>query len=217
MNVNMNLLNMDKNRMKSIISFIQISEKLKTISRSVDLSNLKRKESSAEHSWHLAIFVMLLQKELPPQLNLETTMKMVLIKDLVKVYAGDTPVMETILSFSDNEIIFNEKMVKDKKTKEKESADKLFEILPIDLKEEFHGLWNEFEERKTIEAKFAKAVDKLHVLLQNSVSQGMDYKEYKSTYDGELLLILKYVEEFPVLKEIAISLLDDAKSNGWLL
>ena len=196
---------------------MQISEKLKTISRSVDLSNLKRKESSAEHSWHLAIFVMLLQKELPPQLNLETTIKMVLIKDLVKVYAGDTPVMETILSISDNEIIFNEKIIKEKKTKEKESADKLFEILPIDLKEEFHRLWNEFEERKTIEAKFAKAVDKLHVLLQNSVSQGMDYKEYKSTYDGELLLILKYVEEFPVLKEIAISLLDDAKSNGWLL
>jgi putative hydrolases of HD superfamily len=190
---------------------MQEIEKLKMVYRSVYLSNLERKESSAEHSWHLAIFLILLQKEIPSDLNLEKTLKMVLIHDLVEVYAGDTPVMDTIAGYTyDNKIVFDKQKIYEKKEKEFQSATKLFKILPEDLKEEFHILWNEYEERKTVEAKFAKAIDKIQVLLQNSVSQGLDYKEYNSTYSGEINLISKYIDEFPILKEISIGLLDDA-------
>ena len=141
---------------------------------------------------------------------------MVLVHDLVEVYAGDTKLMENLAVYSDDKVVFDAEKEKIQEEKERNAADKLFNILSEDLRAEFRGLWEEFEERKTLEAKVAKALDKLHVLFQNNCSNGMDFKNYKCTYLGEKQLISSYIEEFPFLQEICKKLLDEAKEKGWL-
>ena len=60
-------------------------------------------------------------------------------------------------------------------------------------------MWTEFEEKSTDEAKIAKAIDKLHPLVQNSVSDGSDYKAFSATYKGEKMLLAKYAHIHPVI------------------
>jgi len=193
---------------------MQETEKLKRVYRCVDISDLNRKESSAEHSWHLGIFLMLLNKDVPKELDLHKTLKMLLIHDLVEIYAGDTKLIETLTVYSGESIVYDINKVNIKKEKEKKAANLLFGMLPDDLKQEFMELWEEFEERTTVEAKICKALDKIHNILQNTVSNGTDFKEYKSTFEAEKKLIEPYVVEFPVLQNIVDLLLEEAKGNN---
>src|SRR3989338_476599 len=77
-------------RDSKILSFLKEIEKFKLIERRVYCSDLKRKESDAEHSWHLAMFIILFEKDIAKNLDIAKMLKMALIHDLVEIYAGDT-------------------------------------------------------------------------------------------------------------------------------
>jgi putative hydrolase of HD superfamily len=194
---------MDAQRLKAIIDFMQVTERMKSIYRTVQISTLDRGESDAEHSWHMALFLMLLEHDLPQDIDKLKLYKILLIHDLVEVYAGDTAVYDDVGR-------------KDKIEREAKAAEKLFGQLPDDLKKEFFDLCNEFEEMKTVEAKIAKAIDKLHPLLQNLSSEGTDYKKFGATYEGEKGRIEKYIDFDETLKQISDSLLEQAKERGYI-
>lgn len=158
---------MNSKRIDKLIKFLKEVEKLKFIERKVYLSDQKSNENDAEHSWHVAMFVMIFEKEFP-DLNVKKMLKMALIHDLVEIYAGDT-------------FTFDKEGRKTKKERECKAAKKLFGMLPPDLKKEFFSLMEEFEERKTREAVFTQSFDKLLPIVQNILSKGKAWKEYHVT------------------------------------
>lgn len=164
---------------------------------------------------------MLLGNKMPAELDLFRTLKMLLVHDLVEVYAGDTRLYDTLVRI-DGELVYDATKIANKMEREASAASKLFSILPQDLYDEFHGLFSEFEQVMTLEAKIAKVLDKIHPLLQSSVTDGKDYKECQSTYSGEMQLVKKHIDRLPeecqpIFISMVRQLLDDAQKRGWLV
>ncbi|MFH8587926.1 HD domain-containing protein [Streptomyces celluloflavus] len=146
-------------RLARQIAFIAETDRLKAVLRLSPLLSANRRENDAEHSWHLALMVLVLAEYANEPVEVERTLKLVLVHDLVEIYAGDT-------------CLFDDAARKDQAQREGAAAKRLFALLPPDQEAEFHGLWNEFEERRTPEARFAKAMDRLQPLLLNAGNHG---------------------------------------------
>ncbi len=159
-------------RLSKLVRFLKEIEKLKLVQRRVMVSSKKRWESSAEHSWDLAMWVWILSPDLPKGLDLLRTLKLVLMHDLVEIYAGDT-------------FFFDHAARKTKKAREDKAAKKLFKQAPPELKKELEKLWLEFESGRTKEAKVAKSVDRLQPILQNILTGGVSWK--KNHITGEFI------------------------------
>ena len=153
------------NRLKQQLEFIREIDKVKNIFRQTYLIDGNRKENDAEHSWHIAIMAVLLP-EYVPDANLVNVMTMVLIHDLVEIDAGDT-------------YAYDEDGKKTKRAREVACADRLFKLLPEDQKERFRGLWEEFEEYETVDAKYAHLLDNLQPILLNDGSGGKSWKQHE--------------------------------------
>lgn len=137
----------------AIHEFIKTLEGLKKLLRHSWLSD-GRRESVAEHTWRMAMMAMTLADVMEEKIDLAKVVKMVLVHDVAEILAGD------VVWFKDT--------VKEKYQKEKAALEKLTQELPNKLSTEFTQLWQEFEERKTYDAKFAVALDKLEVLIQHN-------------------------------------------------
>jgi putative hydrolase of HD superfamily len=142
------------NRFNKKLSFIIEIDKLKMIDRRSLLRDKSRSENSAEHSWHLALMVVLLIEYAHPETNLLEAVKMALIHDVIEIYAGDT-------------FCFDPKANTDRIERELEAALRIFDLLPDDQNKELLSLWQEFESCETPTAKFVVALDRLQPFLQS--------------------------------------------------
>ena len=118
-------------RLKKQMDFLLEVDKLKFINRQTYLSDGKRKENDAEHSWHLALMAVLLAEYSNEQVDLAKVMTMVLIHDIVEIDAGDT-------------YAYDAEGNKSKRQREEKAADRLFGMLPEDQGRKFRQLWEEF-------------------------------------------------------------------------
>jgi putative hydrolase of HD superfamily len=142
---------------KGLLHFFNECEKLKTELRHSWTSNVERQESVAEHTWMMCLLAITLHAKLSIKVNLLKTLKMIIVHDLVEVYAGDIPAFEKS-ERKDN-----------KYESEKKAFNKLLGYLPSKkLADEYMNLWEEFEECKTPEAQFAVALDKAEVIIQHN-------------------------------------------------
>lgn len=175
-----------KSRLKQQFEFILEIDKEKEIERQTPLADGSRKENDAEHAWHMAIMVMLLSEYANESIDVLRTIEMLLIHDLVEVYSGDT-------------YAYDEEGKKTQKMREEAAAQKLYRLLPQDQGEQLYQLWEEFEEEKTNEAKFARTMDNLQPMMLNAASNGISWKEHEvklsqilkrneKTQDGSLVL-----------------------------
>ncbi|UTC65454.1 HD domain-containing protein [Treponema sp. OMZ 788] len=177
---------MSVSRLEKQMGFIFELEKLKTVYRQNGIIGGLRQENSAEHSWHIAVMALLLAEYCKEKIDLLHTLKMLLIHDIVEVYAGDT-------------FLYDTQKREEAKTDEKIAADKIFSLLPDDQKEDFMNTWLEFEERKTPEAQYAAVLDNLQPLLNHyytnnrniikknlKKSQIIDKKEFIKDFSEEL-------------------------------
>ena len=152
------------------IEFIREIDKLKYIQRKTRLFNSDRNENDAEHSWHLAIMAIILAEHSNVPIDVLKVVKMLLIHDLVEIDAGDTFIYDTQKSH-------------DNTAQERVAAERIFGLLPLDQAYELLAIWEEFEERKTDEAKFARAMDRLEPLLQNISNNGGTWREFEIGFD----------------------------------
>ena len=152
-------------RIEKQFEFLKEIDKEKNIFRQTYLADGKRKENDAEHAWHMALFVMVLSEYANEDIDVLKTMKIVLIHDLIEIYAGDT-------------YAYDSKGNESKRERELAAADRLFNILPEDQAEEFRALWDEFEENITPEARFANTMDKIQPLMLNNASEGRSWEEH---------------------------------------
>jgi len=91
-----------------------------------------RRENTAEHSWHLAMFAMILAEHANESVDLLHVLTLCLVHDIVEIDAGDTFAYDTT-AYSD------------KDEREQRAADRLFGLLPADQHARFRALWEEYE------------------------------------------------------------------------
>ncbi len=151
--------------MDAQLAFLHEADKLKSIVRHSRVSFADRRENDAEHSWHLALAVMILADHAEPGLDLLRTLQMVLIHDLVEIDAGDT------IAYADDAAKAAQA------AREAAAAERLFGILPEAQGRALRGLFDEFEQRQTREARFARALDRVQPILQNVHSGGVAWRE----------------------------------------
>jgi len=176
-------------RLLKILRFVEEIEKLKHIERVNTLSDRSRRESDAEHSWHLAMIVLLLKDELGVEFNLEKAIKIALIHDLVEIYTGDTWPS-------------NEKEKKEKKERERRASKKLFRKLPSDLKKEIEGYWEDYENIKSKESKIVKGLDKIVYPMHYFMSGKIVWHREQSTNDERRRYGRPHVKHNKVLSDI---------------
>lgn len=185
------------------INFIKEIDKLKYIQRKTKLINSNRPENDAEHSWHLAVMAIVLSAHANSTVDILKVVKMVLIHDIVEIDAGDTFIYDTQKDHTNT-------------AEEFEAAKRIFGLLPADQAAHFIAIWEEFEEGKTAEAKFARTMDRLEPLLQNASNQGGTWSEYQVPYQKvyEKKKIMKEGSE--TIWEYAEQLLNESVAKGIL-
>lgn len=151
------------------IEFIKEIDKIKYIQRRTKLFNSDRNENDAEHSWHLAMMAIVLSQYSDAEIDLLKVIKMVLMHDIVEIDAGDT-------------FIYDQNKNHDNTEEELKAAKRIFGLLPEKQAAEFIEIWKEFETGTSNEAKFAKALDRLEPLLQNTSNNGGTWKEFGVKY-----------------------------------
>jgi putative hydrolases of HD superfamily len=166
----------DINVFSNIIKFIDIFN-IKFIFRSIDLMK-HRKESVADHTWRLALLIILTQPYLDQKINFEKAIKMAIIHDLAEAMIGDTPIIT----------LLKDKQNFDKKAAEESAIFHSFkELLGEDLGEEILNLWLEFEQNESYEANLVNALDKLEAQLQQNQLGDTTWKELEKIGKLELL------------------------------
>lgn len=155
----------DPSRFNRQIEFILEVDKLKHTLRKTILMDRSRRENSAEHSWHIALAILVLSEYADDKdIDLYRVMKMLLIHDLVEIDAGDT-------------YCYDDEGRKDQRLREEKAAERIFKLLPADQSKAFRDLWNEFEARATPESRFANALDRIQPFLHNYFTQGQIWQE----------------------------------------
>ncbi len=139
-----------------IIDTLMTAENLKTEMRHSWLSD-GRQESVAEHSWRLALMVMLLHDRLDQSVDLTKCLQLAVLHDLGEAKAGDVPVFD-VLTAEDKQAKFDA---------EEQGMIEICAKLGSEKGPQFMALWEEYEGCETYEAKFVKALDKLEVHLQH--------------------------------------------------
>ena len=155
-------------RLQKQLDFILEIDKEKNIFRQTHLSGHGRNENDAEHAWHMAIMAYLLQEYSNEKIDVARVMLMCLIHDVVEIDAGDT-------------YAYDVEGLKTQKAREEAAKERLYSMLPEDQKADLTAIFDEFEERKTPEAKFARALDNLQPLLLNNSNDGGDWRNHDVT------------------------------------
>jgi len=156
------------NRDQQQIAFILEIDRLKTIFRRSYLTDCSRFENDAEHSWYFALIALVLREHAPHDVDIFRVMKMALIHDIVEIDAGDV-------------ILYDEEARKNQVAKEEAAAERIFGILPPDQGVELFSLWREFEEGATVDARYARAVDRFSSIILNYATGGRSWMEHGIT------------------------------------
>ena len=154
---------LEADRLNSQMAFLAEIDALKKVVRQSLIIDRSRRENSAEHSWHLAMFALVLANG-NGTLDAGKIITMLLIHDIVEIDVGDAPI------HGDHDQAAVE-------LREKAAAVRLFGILPEDQGERLLLMWREFEAAETPEARFAKALDRLQPLLLNTLTGGGTWTE----------------------------------------
>ena len=192
-------------RLGEQIRFITEIDRLKSVLRQTMLAGPGRRENSAEHSWHLAVMALTLAEHAPPGSDIGRVTAMVLVHDLVEIDAGDLFVYADAAQQARQE------------EAERAAADRIFALLPDDQAGRLRGLWDEFEERRTPEARFARALDRLQPMLENFQAGGGTWQERGITADQVLTRVVPLIEDgSPALGRYARDLVQRAVRDGLL-
>ncbi|MFQ3264866.1 MAG: putative hydrolase of HD superfamily [Colwellia sp.] len=187
------------------LDFIIELDKLKGIYRQALVkSDKNRFENSAEHSWHISLTAQILQEYAVEKVNISRVMSMLLIHDIVEIDAGD------MFAFSD------QKDLTEQEEKEIAAASRIFGLLPEKQFQHYKVLWLEFENAETIDARFAKAIDRILPLLQNMRNKGGSWARHNIA-KSQVMERNKYLEGLaPQLWAYVCKQIDLAVTKGWL-
>lgn len=190
-------------RLKKQIEFLVEIDKMKNIYRQTLVLHEDRPENDAEHSWHLAMLVMILSEYSNQPIDVLHVIKMVLIHDIVEIDAGDT-------------YCYDVEGNKSKAEREEKASKRLFGMLPDDQRQELYSLWREFEEKSTPESKFANVVDRIQPITLNYRKGGISWIKHGVKAQQVLDRNSHVADGSTELWEYVQYIIDDAVKNGML-
>ncbi|WP_374373712.1 HD family hydrolase [Tabrizicola sp.] len=161
-------------RLERQFAFLNEADRLKSILRATTLVDGSRPENSGEHSWHLALYALVLADQAAPGVSIDRVIRMLLIHDLVEIDVGDVPI------HSQNGTAHSSLATQ---AAEAKAADRIFGLLPGDLATDLRALWEEFEAADSPDARFAKSLDRVQPVMANLMSGGGTWKTYDVTFD----------------------------------
>lgn len=160
-------------RLDAQFAFLNEADRLKSVLRATTLCDGSRRENTGEHSWHVALYALILADQAGPEVDINRVIKMLLLHDLVEIDVGDVPI------HSGNGQAHNSIATQ---TAESDAADRIFSLLPADQALSLRALWDEFEAATTPDALFAKSLDRVQPVMANLQSDGGSWREYNVTY-----------------------------------
>ena len=143
-------------RLDAQFAFLNEADRLKSVLRATTLVDGSRRENSGEHSWHLALYAMVLADQAASGVDINRVIRMLVLHDLVEIDVGDVPIHS-----ADGQAHGSAAT----QAAEARAADRIFGLLPSDLAADLHALWAEFEAGLTPDALFAKALDRVQPVM----------------------------------------------------
>ena len=191
-------------KLRGQLQFLSEADKMKNIFRQTRVADRSRQENDAEHSWHFALTAMTLFEYCEIEgVNIDRVIKMALVHDLVEIYAGDT-------------FAYDAKGNESKEAREKESADKLFSLLPNEQAAEYRFLWEEFDLMQTPDAIYASAIDRLQSLHNNHLSGGYTWEKHDVTADKIYKRMTPVKIALPKLWEYVENTVNEGLEKGYI-
>ncbi|MEO1257206.1 MAG: HD domain-containing protein [Bacteroidota bacterium] len=189
---------------RTILEVLSLAEKLKFELRHSWLSN-GRQESVAEHTWRMSLMALLLEPYLDQPVDMLRLLKMIIIHDLVEAEAGDIPVFHTLNS---------EEVRQQKSMNEQRAIEHIREQLGEPTGPEFYDLWQEFEHKKSYEAKVANAIDKLEVQIQHNEADFSTWLDIENELVYTMDPHVAFDKNLKVFKEIIVEDAELKMKNG---
>lgn len=178
-------------------------DQLKRVLRQTQIMGGSRQENSAEHSWQLAVMAVVLAEHANEPVDPFHVVTMLLVHDLIEIDAGDT------WSFDTNGYL-------DKEDREHKAADRIFALLPEDQAVRLRVLWDEFEEMKTPESRFANALDRLMPMLHNFHNGGGTWLRAGVTLEKILARQSAIAKGSTLLGDYSLDLVEQGRKLGWI-
>nr|MCR4721929.1 HD domain-containing protein [Lachnospiraceae bacterium] len=196
-------LNSGNIRLDQQLRFTAEIDKMTGVYRRTMLLSKERRENDAEHSWHIAVMALLFKEYCVEEPSVERAIKMLVVHDLVEIYAGDT-------------FAYDDKSNEDKEAREAAAADKLFSQIPPEQGQEIRALWEEFDAMETTDSKYAACLDRLQPFLHNTLTEGFTWVE-SGTNRAKVEKRMHIIKEFmPEVYSWINKNLDNAVEKGWL-
>jgi putative hydrolases of HD superfamily len=161
-------------RLERQFAFLNEADRLKHVMRATTTVDGTRPENSGEHSWHLALYALVLADQAGPGVDINRVIRMLLIHDLVEIDVGDVPI------HSQNG---QAHASAETQAAEAKAADRIFGLLPDDVGIDLRALWEEFEAAETPDARFAKSLDRVQPVMANLMSGGGTWTTYNVTFE----------------------------------
>ncbi len=159
-------------RINAQLAFLNEADRLKQVLRATTLVDGSRRENSGEHSWHLALYALVLADHAAPGVNIDRVVRMLILHDLVEIDVGDVPIHSANGQAHGSEAT---------RAAEAAAADRIFGLLPPDIGQDLRALWEEFEAAESPDAVFAKSLDRVQPVMANLMSGGGTWVEYNVT------------------------------------
>ncbi|OYX41700.1 MAG: hydrolase [Rhodobacterales bacterium 32-67-9] len=161
-------------RLDAQFAFLMEADKLKQVLRATTLADGSRPENSGEHSWHLALYALVLADQAGPGVSIDRVIRMLILHDLVEIDVGDVPIHSANGAAHGSD---------ETRAAEAAAAERIFGLLPDDIGHDLRALWEEFEAAETPDAIFAKSLDRVQPVLHNLASGGGSWTDYNVTAD----------------------------------
>lgn len=181
------------------MAFLKVADRLKQVIRRSNILDGTRRENSAEHSWHFALTVMTLAKHAKSPVDVGRVIKMAVLHDLPEIFDGD--------------VVFYDQGPK----QEVRYADHpVFAELPTSQREEFGALVDEFERGDTADARFARAIDRIWPIIQNTETDGGVYLERNLSHSFVVDRNKHIGDGAPTVWEYILDVLEKAVERGYV-
>jgi putative hydrolase of HD superfamily len=189
--------------MQQIVDFILELDKLKAVTRKTKPAGMDRYENSAEHSWQLALMAIAMESYAVEPVQIDHVVRMLLVHDVGEIDAGDV-------------MVYAKVDPAERAASELAGVRRVFGLLPVAQAAPLVALWQEFEEAKTAESRFAHSLDRAMPVFLNLSNQGQSWREHNVSYERVVTRIRPEIEAgCPALWDYLEVRLEEARGNGW--
>ena len=193
---------MSAERLRQQLDFLVEIDRLKEIERQTRIVGGGRRENTAEHSWHLAMYALILAEHSNDDIDVLHVLTLCLVHDIVEIDAGDT-------------FAYDASANTDKDERERRAAERLFGLLPADQAAFMWRLWEEYEAMETPESRFANAVDRMQPAMLNHVAgEASTWKEHAVTVPQAVKRLSPICDGSATLWSHTQSIIDEAHRRG---